>query len=54
MSFKEMLTKTTIANICAAFIVIAGFSYGIATRNDDMVKWALGIGLGYLFGRASK
>jgi len=54
MGFKEMISKTTIANFCAAFIVIVGFCYGIATRNDDMVKWAFGIGLGFLFGKVAQ
>jgi len=46
----QQITKTTLANVCAGFIVIVGFSYAIVTNNADLVKSMILIGLGYLFG----
>jgi hypothetical protein len=51
MSLKETITRTTVANITSAILVIAGIAYFIYTKNTDGVMFLAGSGVGYLFGK---
>lgn len=45
---KSWLSKRQIANLVAAFILIAGFCYAAITRNDRLVENMIMVALGYL------
>ena len=49
MGFKEMVSKTTIANLVAGACVIGALGYFIAIRHTDGVVFLAGSGIGYLF-----
>jgi len=53
-SFKEIISKTTVANISAFIIVVTGFLYGIYRGDMELVKNCLLLTLGYLFGKSVK
>jgi len=48
-SFSDIISKTTVANVVAAFIVCAGIIYAVYTQNTDLVNFLTGAGIGYLF-----
>jgi hypothetical protein len=49
MSLRDLISKTTIANIVAAVIVIGGLAYAFWQRNTDLIYFLAGAGVGYLF-----
>jgi len=48
-SFSDIISKTTVANVVAAFVVCAGIIYAVYTQNTDLVNFLTGAGIGYLF-----
>jgi len=48
---KDALTKTNVANLCAFIVVVCGLGYAIHKGETELVKAALLMALGYLFGR---
>lgn len=48
-SFREIVTRTTVANLVAAFLIIAGMLYSIATNDAKGVSFMAGAGIGWLF-----
>jgi len=40
-----------VANIISAIIVVGGLAYGVYTRNNDLVSFIVGAGVGYLLKR---
>ena len=48
---KELTNKTTIANVVAGVCVVMFVLYGVVSGNLDMIKDAVLIMVGYLFGR---
>ena len=51
MSFKELLSKTTVANVVSGVVVIGGLVFGCWTRNTELVCLITGGALGYLYGK---
>lgn len=51
---RELISKTTLANIAAFIIIIGGGVYGFITKNDEMVKSFAILAFGYLFGKSTK
>lgn len=54
VSLKETISKTTMATIVSAIIVLAGIAYFIWIRNTDGVMFVTGAGIGYLFKELKK
>ena len=52
MSWRELLSRTTIANVVAAICVTVFCLYGIVTGKIELIKDAILIMIGYLFGRS--
>jgi len=48
--FKELLTKTNIANVVSAIVCIGATGLAIYSQNWEMLKWIGAFALGYLFG----
>ena len=48
---QEIIDKATLANIAAFVIVVGGFFYAVYTKDSELVKSILLIGLGYFFGK---
>ena len=53
MSFKEALTKSSVANVVSAVVVIGGLAYAIYTKNTDLVSFITGAAIGYLYKKAA-
>jgi hypothetical protein len=53
MSIKEAITKTSIANICAAVGYVGGLGYAFYTSNAEMMFMLIGAAIGYLYGKKS-
>lgn len=47
--FTDILSKTTVANVVAAFVVCTGIIYAVYTKNTELVGILTGAGIGYLF-----
>jgi len=54
MGLKETVSKTTIANVISALVIIIGTVYFAYKGDIESLKWVLAFALGYLFGRAAK
>jgi len=52
-SIKQVLTKTTAANVGALIVIVGGLVYGILFRDPEVVKSLALFGAGYLFGRSA-
>jgi len=52
MKLEEIISKTSMANIVAAVIIIVAIVYAVLTENDELVRNISLFGLGYLFGSA--
>ncbi|RLG77362.1 MAG: hypothetical protein DRO12_02480 [Thermoprotei archaeon] len=50
-SLLDNIKRTTMANVVAAILVVAGMIYAIYTNNTDLVTFLAGAGVGYLFKR---
>ncbi len=48
MSIREFIKKSTVANVVAGFLVIAGMMYAIWTKNTQLVSYLCGAGTGFL------
>lgn len=51
MSFRELISKTTIANVVAAVVILASVAYAFYTRNTSLINFSLGAAVGYLLRR---
>lgn len=49
MSFREFLSKTSIANIVAGASIILGLVYAFYIRDTNLMTFIVGAGVGYLF-----
>jgi hypothetical protein len=47
-SLKELINRTSLANLVAAFLVIAGMLYAVYYQNTDFVVYLAGAGCGWL------
>lgn len=54
VSLKGILSKTTVANVVAAFVVCTGIIYAVYTKNTELVGILTGAGIGYLFKEVNK
>ena len=52
VSIKEIFSRSTLANVVAGIVVIAGTAYFIYSGDVDSLKWVAAIGLGWLFKEA--
>jgi hypothetical protein len=48
MSLKDLIPKTTVANLVAAFCVVSAMTYFIYTKDTNGVMFLAGAGVGYL------
>ena len=48
--FKELINKTTIANVCAGVCVVGMLVYAVYVKDTELVKLAGVFSFGYLFG----
>jgi hypothetical protein len=46
-----LLSRTTIASVVAAIVILAATGYAIYTRDTNLVTFLAGAGIGYLFAR---
>ena len=51
--WRELVDKTSLANISAVILVVGGFYYAYTTGNVELVKSAFLIGVGYLLRSAT-
>lgn len=49
MSLKELISKTTVANVVSAVCVVGALAFFMYTKNTDGVTFLAGAGVGYLF-----
>lgn len=54
MVVQELIERTTLANIVAAFLVIAGMIFFIKTNDKDAVLFLAGTGAGWLLKEVTK
>jgi len=52
MSLKEMIQKSSIANVAAGIVFVGGFIYATITGNIKLVETLVIFAAGYLFGRS--
>jgi len=50
MSIKDLISKTSMANVVAGFATVAGIIYAFYTMNTELIKYITIAGLSYLFG----
>jgi hypothetical protein len=48
---SSLLSRTTIASVVAAIVILAATGYAIYTRDTNLVTFLAGAGIGYLFAR---
>jgi len=51
MSLKELISKTSIANVVAGAVIILGGIYAYVTKNTNLMTFLVGAAVGYLFGK---
>ena len=49
MSLREMISKTTIANIVSGICVVGTLIYAFYTKDTKLITFLAGAGVGYLF-----
>jgi len=54
MVFKELIERTTLANIVAAFLVVTGMLFFMDIVNEDAVLFLAGAGVGWLLKEVKK
>lgn len=53
MSLKEMISKTSMANIVAGVIAIVAAVYAFYNKDTKLMTFLAGVAVGYLFKRVS-
>jgi len=51
--WKEIVDKTSLANIAAFILVVGGFIYAYNQKDGDLMRNAFLLGVGYLLGKAA-
>jgi len=51
LSFRDLVSKSSVANVVSAIIAVGSLIYFIYTGNTDGVLFLAGAAIGYLFGR---
>jgi hypothetical protein len=53
MSFRELVSRASVANLTAAIILIGTTIYAVWTRDVELLRYLAPFAAGYLFGRAA-
>ena len=53
MSLKEIISRTSMANIVAGILIIVAGAYAFYTKDTKLMTFLAGVSVGYLFKRAS-
>jgi len=54
LSFREVISKASVANIVAGIVILGAVFYGIYYQNVELIKSLALFGCGYLFGRSAR